>query len=83
MFFFFFSIFVHFIERTKEEEEEEDFHEIKVHENEDDDFHEIKVHENQSTTPFQINNSQVMVYEELLVAQVLNSFNFEEKQKFL
>ncbi|KAG5029515.1 hypothetical protein JHK87_013029 [Glycine soja] len=43
-------------ERTKEEEE--DFHEIKVHENEDDDFHEIKVHENQSTTPFQINNSQ-------------------------
>ncbi|RZC12697.1 Cellulose synthase A catalytic subunit 8 [Glycine soja] len=54
-------------ERTKEEEE--DFHEIKVHENEDDDFHEIKVHENQSTTPFQINNSQVMVYEELLVAQ--------------
>lgn len=80
MFFFFFP-FVHFIERTKEEEE--DFHEIKVHENEDDDFHEIKVHENQSTTPFQINNSQVMVYEELLVAQVLNSFNFEEKQKFL
>ena len=42
-------------ERTKEED---DFHEIKVHENEDDDFHEIKVHENQSATPSEISNSQ-------------------------
>jgi len=45
---------VYFIERTKEEKEE--------------DFHEIEVHENQSTVAAEISNSQVMVYLELLVA---------------
>lgn len=48
------SPFVYFIERTKEEKEE--------------DFHEIEVHENQSTVAAEISNSQVMVYLELLVA---------------